>query len=254
MLDQYDKPLSSYTGTVHFTSTDPQAVLPADYTFVAADAGVHTFSVTLKASGNQTISATDVSTGSITGVSDQIVVVAPIAVLQVQINDGSSQRSKITSMSVNFSRAVGTVDAGAFQIVAQAGGDPTVVVSWNASRTQATLTFSGTLIIGGSLQDGNFSLVIDSSKIHDATGGILDGDADGLSGGARAADAFFRLFGDSDGDRDVDNLDLFHFRQAFGSTSADPAYSSYFDFDGDGDVDNLDLFHFRQRFGTNLSP
>ena len=35
---------TAYTGTVHFTSSDPRAVLPADYTFTAADAGVHTFS------------------------------------------------------------------------------------------------------------------------------------------------------------------------------------------------------------------
>jgi len=34
---------------------------------------------------------------------------------------------------------------------------------------------------------------MDSTKIHDATGGLLDGDGNGLSGGARAADAFFRL-------------------------------------------------------------
>jgi Dockerin type I domain len=108
--------------------------------------------------------------------------------------------------------------------------------------------------MGGSLQDGNFSLIMDSSKIHDATGGLLDGDGDGLSGGARAADAFFRLFGDSDGDRDVDNLDLFRFRQSFGLTSSDAGYKSYFDFDGDGDVDNLDLFRLRQRFGTTLAP
>jgi hypothetical protein len=178
----------------------------------------------------------------------------PIAVQGVQFNDGSAQRSMVNSITINFSRAVGTVDDGAFKVTAQqAGGDPTVVVTWNAARTAATLTFSGSLIVAGSLQDGRFSLVIDSTKIHDASGGLLDGDGDGLSGGARAADAFFRLLGDSDGDGDVDNLDLFRFRQSFGLTSSDSNYKAYFDFDGDGDVDNLDLFHFRQRFGTTLA-
>ena len=33
----------NYRGTVHFTSTDPAALLPDDYTFTAADAGTHTF-------------------------------------------------------------------------------------------------------------------------------------------------------------------------------------------------------------------
>lgn len=245
---------SSYTGTVHFTSSDAQAVLPADYTFAAGDGGVHTFSVMLKSAGNQTITATDATTGSITGVSGAISVVAPIAVQGVQINDGSIQRSAVTSITVSFSRAVGTVDDGAFQVIAQSGDNPTVVVSWNNSRTAATLTFTGSLIVAGSLQDGRFSLLMDSSKIHDATGGLLDGNGDGLSGGARAADAFFRLFGDSDGDGDVDNLDLFRFRQAFGTTSTNAGYKAYFDFDGDGDVDNLDLFHFRQGVGTTLPP
>src|SRR5207244_12097669 len=50
---------ASYTGTVHFTSSDAQAVLPEDYTFTAADAGQHTFSTTLKTAGSQSLTATD---------------------------------------------------------------------------------------------------------------------------------------------------------------------------------------------------
>src|SRR5439155_1535797 len=66
----------TYTGTVHFTSTDSQAVLPANYTFTTTatappgttpDNGVHTFSVTLKTAGSQTITATDTTSSSITG-------------------------------------------------------------------------------------------------------------------------------------------------------------------------------------------
>ena len=50
---------SSYRGTVHFTSSDLQAVLPGDYTFTAADNGVHTFSATLKTAGSQSITVSD---------------------------------------------------------------------------------------------------------------------------------------------------------------------------------------------------
>lgn len=53
----------SYRGTVHFTSSDPTAVLPADYTFTAADNGTKTFNVTLKTAGRQTITMTDVTSG-----------------------------------------------------------------------------------------------------------------------------------------------------------------------------------------------
>jgi hypothetical protein len=70
-LDAAGKPTPGYTGTVHFTSSDagPGRVLPADYTFVAADNGVHTFTagVTLVTAGGQTVTATDTSTGSMTG-------------------------------------------------------------------------------------------------------------------------------------------------------------------------------------------
>lgn len=50
---------TDYRGTVHFLSGDRQADLPDSYTFTAADAGVHTFSVTLKTAGTQSIAAYD---------------------------------------------------------------------------------------------------------------------------------------------------------------------------------------------------
>ena len=57
--DAYGNVATGYTGTVTFTSSDGQAALPASYTFTAADAGTHTFSVTLETAGTQSITATD---------------------------------------------------------------------------------------------------------------------------------------------------------------------------------------------------
>ncbi len=51
--------LGAYSGTVHFTSSDSTAVLPADYTFSFADGGAHHFIATLNSSGSQTITVTD---------------------------------------------------------------------------------------------------------------------------------------------------------------------------------------------------
>lgn len=73
-LDASGNTATSYTGTVHFTSTDSAAKLPADYTFSSSDAGVHTFGVTLNTGGSQTVSATDTATSSITGTSGPITV------------------------------------------------------------------------------------------------------------------------------------------------------------------------------------
>jgi hypothetical protein len=54
------------------------------------------------------------------------------------------------------------------------------------------------------------------------------------------------LFGDSDGDGDVDANDFAAFRTAFGGSSA------IFDFDGDGVVNATDFAQFRLRFGTRI--
>ncbi|MFH1229208.1 MAG: NEW3 domain-containing protein [Candidatus Aenigmatarchaeota archaeon] len=52
---------TDYTGTVHFTSIDVNAVLPADYTFQTSDYGSKTFAVTYKNSGSQSFTVTDSS-------------------------------------------------------------------------------------------------------------------------------------------------------------------------------------------------
>ncbi|HKB03250.1 MAG TPA: VCBS repeat-containing protein [Gemmataceae bacterium] len=58
-LDGSGRLVTDYTGTVGFTSADPQAVLPAAYKFTTADHGVHTFSVTLRTVGIQMVTVND---------------------------------------------------------------------------------------------------------------------------------------------------------------------------------------------------
>ncbi len=58
---------TGYTGTIHFTSSDVQAGLPANFQFLASYDGTHTFTVTLKTAGSQSITATDTTTAQITG-------------------------------------------------------------------------------------------------------------------------------------------------------------------------------------------
>jgi len=70
---QLNSTASGYTGTVHFTSSDTAASLPADTTLTN---GTGAFSTTLNTSGSQTITAADTSSASITGVSNSIAVSA----------------------------------------------------------------------------------------------------------------------------------------------------------------------------------
>ena len=87
--DAFGNTATGYIGTVHFTSSDLQAVLPANYTFTAADAGVHSFSATLKTAGMQLITATDTAFSSITG-SQSGITVSPSAIDHLQVTTPSS--------------------------------------------------------------------------------------------------------------------------------------------------------------------
>jgi hypothetical protein len=59
-IDGFGNNAADYTGTVSFTSTDPNATLPGAFTYGAADAAQHTFSgIILRTPGVQRITATD---------------------------------------------------------------------------------------------------------------------------------------------------------------------------------------------------
>jgi hypothetical protein len=65
--DQCENKVTEYNGTIHFTSSDDNAVLPLDYTFQSTDNGMQTFEVTLETAGSQSITITDSVDSSITG-------------------------------------------------------------------------------------------------------------------------------------------------------------------------------------------
>lgn len=94
----------NYLGTVHFTSSDPGAVLPADYTFTAADAGVHTFPFTLSVLGNQTITATDTRASGFTGTTTVNVNTVPDMTIGLQHtgNFGIGQTGSYTITTSNL--------------------------------------------------------------------------------------------------------------------------------------------------------
>ena len=66
---------TSYSGTVHFTSSDPQAVLPAD---AALNNGTGQFSATLNTIGSQSLTVTDTANAALAGVQTGLQVV-PLA-------------------------------------------------------------------------------------------------------------------------------------------------------------------------------
>ena len=86
-LDQFNNPATGYAGTVHFTSSDGTATLPANATLTN---GVGTFSATLRTSGSQTVTATDTVNAAITGTSNAVTVnPAAFTVTSVAPDSGS---------------------------------------------------------------------------------------------------------------------------------------------------------------------
>ena len=133
-LDATNTVVTGYTGTVHFTSSDTQAVLPANSTLTN---GTGTFSVTLKTAGAQTITATDTVTATITGASGAITVGAA---------------TPITLQVKTAGTAFGTVtdNLGQINCTQEGGTNPSGNCSTQyPSGTQVTLTATTPGTFGG---------------------------------------------------------------------------------------------------------
>jgi uncharacterized repeat protein (TIGR03803 family) len=140
---------TGYTGTVAFSSSDPQAVLPANYTFTAADQGMHTFSVTLKTAGSQSITAADTATGSVTG-SETGISVNPAAAASLAVTNvpASTTAGSAFNMTLTAQDPYGNVATGYSGTVHFTSTDGKAVLPANYTFTTSDVgshTFSLTL-------------------------------------------------------------------------------------------------------------
>ncbi|OYV95734.1 MAG: hypothetical protein B7Z73_02005 [Planctomycetia bacterium 21-64-5] len=129
---------TGYIGTVHFTSTDGIAGLPSDYAFTAADAGSHSFSVTLKTAGSQTFTATDAQDGTVTATSSSITVNPASAWALVVSGPGSTTAgTAFNTLTVTARDAYGNTATGY-----------TGTVHFTSSDGQAVLPSNYTFVSG----------------------------------------------------------------------------------------------------------
>src|SRR5262249_25732637 len=143
-LDSSNHVVTSYTDTVHFASSDGQGILPADYTFTAEDAGVHTFTsgVTLKTAGNQSVTATDTSSSSIAG--SLTVAVSPAAASLLAF--GQQPTNTVANATISPAPTVRILDAfGNLET-----GDNTDQVAMAIGTNPSGGTLSGTLTVAAS--------------------------------------------------------------------------------------------------------
>jgi uncharacterized repeat protein (TIGR03803 family) len=145
-LDAYGNLATAYTGTVHFTSSDAKAVLPANYTFTAADAGKHVFAVTLKTAGTQSFTAADTVTASLTSSQTGITVNAAAASVLVITGPASATAGVAFSITVTAYDAYGNVATGYTGTVHFKSTDSSATLPANytfQASDDGTHTFSG---------------------------------------------------------------------------------------------------------------
>jgi hypothetical protein len=149
LKDPYGNIATGYTGTVHFTSSDAKAVLPANYTFTAADAGQHTFSATLKTAGTQSLTATDTTTASLSG-SDGGITVQPAAASKFILTAPSSVKAGVAfSLTLTVEDAYGNIVSGYTGTVHFSSTDTKATLPKNYTFTaadQGKHTFSGLVL------------------------------------------------------------------------------------------------------------
>ena len=146
-LDAANNEVSGYSGTVSLSSTDDRALLPANSTLAG---GTGTISVTLETPGNQTITATDMSKTTITGVTNSISVsVAAATTLAVStpstVTAGTAFTFNVTSLDGS-----GQPFTGYSGTVSFTSTDGQAELPANSTLTNGKGTFSGTLKTDGS--------------------------------------------------------------------------------------------------------
>jgi hypothetical protein len=145
-FDAYNNTATGYSGMVHFSSSDPQAVLPANS---ALANGMGIFPVTLKTMANATITATDTVTASLTGSSTPISVFsnAPTHLLVATLGNATT-RAPI-SVQVKALDGANNISAGYSGTVHFTSTDSKAILPADATLPNGIGNFSATLETAG---------------------------------------------------------------------------------------------------------
>jgi hypothetical protein len=139
--------ITNYRGTIHFSSSDPNAILPDDYTFQAADNGQHQFAAVLFNVGPEAITVTEV--GSPAPLTDQRNTTVTPAKFTVsgfpsEVTAGDSDAVNVTAL--DYFGNVATTYTGTIHF---SSTDPKAVLPPNSTLSGGSGTFTVSLVTAG---------------------------------------------------------------------------------------------------------
>jgi hypothetical protein len=187
-----------YIGTIHFTSSDPSAFLPANYTFTAADKGVHTFiGLALEKAGSETITATDTESSAVTFMAKIKVHAAEATQFQIKaptsVTAGVPFNVTVTALDAYGNVAVGYIGTVHFTSTDNAAVLPTDYTFQSTDKGKHT--FSVTLNTAGSetitVTDTTHSSVIGQAKVTVNSGAAPRASSDPGDSPWTALEAYF---------------------------------------------------------------
>ncbi|MHB8520202.1 MAG: Ig-like domain-containing protein, partial [Limisphaerales bacterium] len=191
------------------------------------------------------VSTPSVQASSGSDVPSALVSNGPTAVSD-SINGGKAQRSLVTSLSVTFSTDVSSSLAAADLVLHNITTGSNIASSalaetYNSTTNTATWTFPG--LSNKALPEGNYLLEIRAATVTDVNGTPLASDF---------TDDFHVLTGDVNGDRVINDLDLYRVWQ--NQLKAPSARDLNADLNGDGQVDAGDVAVVKGKYLAKLGP
>jgi len=192
----------------------------------------------------------------------------------VNFNESSyTLLQEATDPAGNLVVGPGTAVGGAGAATSGTTATSTDNTTWTITiKAAGSLDRSATIAAGptnkGILINGIFQLVLHGAAITDAatsTATFNSGadaivqynsvEVDGLTGPANGVPSnyFHSLYGDTNGDGNVDLTDYRLFKTAYGSSSTDPNFVFSLDSNGDGNIDLTDYRAFKLDYGQSFS-
>lgn len=146
-VDAFGNRITSYGGTVQFSSTDTAAGLPTAYLFKPTDAGTHKFNVTLKSLGSQSITASD---GTNSGTQAGIALAAATTHLSISGMRASTTAGASFNITVTALTATGQTDTLFPDTIHFSSSDPNAILPSDTTLAAGTGSFPITFTNTGS--------------------------------------------------------------------------------------------------------